>query len=66
MKVLLDSNVPHDLRGRLSHHDTFTAKYMGWSALKNGDLLKAAEEAGFEVLVTGDKTLPYEQNLAHC
>lgn len=38
---------------------------MGWSALKNGELLKAYEEDGFEVLVTGDKTLPYEQHLAH-
>jgi hypothetical protein len=37
---------------------------MGWSALKNGELLKACEDNGFEVLVTADKTLPYEQNLS--
>jgi len=55
VKVLLDSNVPRDLRAHLSHHETFTAK--------NGVLLKACEDAGFDVLVTGDKTLQYEQNL---
>jgi hypothetical protein len=65
VKVLLDSNVPHDLRAHLSHHDTFTAAYMGWSALKNGELLKACEGADFDVLITGDKTLPHEQNLAN-
>jgi hypothetical protein len=63
VKVLLDSNVPHDLRAHLSHHESFTAAYMGWSALKNGELLNACEGAGFDVLVTGDKTLPHEQNL---
>jgi hypothetical protein len=45
-------------------HETFTAKYLEWSALKNGELLKACEDAGFDVLVTGDKTLPYEQNMS--
>ncbi len=36
----------------------------GWDRLKNGELLKAAEAAGFEVLVTGDRSIRYQQNLA--
>ena len=36
---------------------------MGWHELENGDLLKAAEQGGFEVMVTGDKNLSYQQNL---
>ena len=38
---------------------------MGWGGVKNGKLLEAAERAGFDVLITGDKTLEYEQNLSH-
>ena len=63
MKVLLDENLPHRLRNRLGSHEAFTVSYMGWAGLKNGELLKVAEEAGFEVFVTGDQTLSYEQNL---
>ena len=64
MKVLLDANAPHDLRSFLRHHETFTAAYLGWADLKNGDLLRAAEGGGFDVLVTGDKTLHLEQSLS--
>jgi len=63
LKVLLDANAPHDLRPFLRHHDTFTAAYMGWADLTNGALLRVAEDGGFDVLVTGDKTLHHEQNL---
>lgn len=63
MKVLLDENLPHRLRHRLGSHEAFTVSYMGWAGLKNGELLKVAEEAGFAVFVTGDQTLSYEQNL---
>lgn len=64
MKVLLDENLPHSLRESLQQHETVTAAYAGFAGLKNGHLLRAAEAAGFEVLVTGDKTLHHEQNLA--
>lgn len=66
MKVLLDHNLPHKLRSELvtlSQHDIATASYMGWRALRNGELLRAAEHNGFDVFVTGDQTLVYEQNL---
>jgi hypothetical protein len=63
LKVLLDENLNHRLRHALSPHDVFTASYKGWDGLKNGSLLRAAEDDGFDVLVTGDQTLHHEQNL---
>ena len=63
MKVLLDQNLDHRLRKPLGSHEVFTASYKGWEALKNGKLLDAANEEGFDVLVTGDQSLSYEQNL---
>lgn len=63
MKVLLDENVPHKLRKSLAHHDVVTVLYMGWSGLKNGNLLRAAEDAGIDVFVTGDKAMSYQQNI---
>ena len=63
MKVLLDENLDHALRPLLGQHEIVTAAYMGWAGLKNGELLRAAESCGIEVLVTGDQTLCYEQNL---
>jgi hypothetical protein len=45
-------------------HDVSTAYECGWSTLKNGELLAAAETQGFDVLVTTDKNLRYQQNLA--
>ena len=63
MRVLFDNNVPAPLRQRLTGHMVDTAKEMGWHELKNGALLMAAEQHGFEVMVTGDKNLSYQQNL---
>ena len=63
MKVLLDENLDHRLRKNLGSHEVFTASYMGWDGFKNGKLLQAAEDDGFDVLVTGDQTLYYEQGL---
>ena len=63
MKVLLDENLPHRLRSRLAQHEVFTVGYLGWNGLKNGALLAAAEADGFEVFVTGDRNLSYQQNL---
>ena len=64
MKVLLDENLDQPLRNHLRPHEVFTVRYLGWSGLKNGKLLQAAEDDGFEVFVTGDQTLCYEQNLS--
>jgi len=64
VKVLLDENLDHALRTLLGRHDVDPAAYMGWSGLNNGELLRAADENGIDVLLTGDQTLNHEQNLA--
>ena len=67
MRVLLDHNLPHKLRtslGKLCEHEIVTASFMRWGHLKNGELLRAAEEAGVAVFVSGDRTLVHEQNLS--
>lgn len=63
MRCLFDENIPHKLRRELAEFNPVTVQYAGFSGLKNGELLTAAEAAGFNVLITGDKTLEYEQNL---
>lgn len=63
MKLLLDENLPHDLRHELIGHDVFTARFMKYNGLVNGVLLARAAADGFEVLVTKDTTLQYEQDL---
>lgn len=63
MKVLLDENLPQRLRHGLMGHEAITVGYLGWDGLKNGDLLRAAESDGFQVVVTGDQKLRYQQNL---
>lgn len=64
MKVLFDNNVPAPLRYRIPAHQVDTAREKGWQELKNGDLLHEAERAGYDVLLTGDKNMAYQQNLA--
>jgi hypothetical protein len=63
MLVLLDQGTPVPIRAFLRAHTVQTASQRGWDTLKNGELLKAAEDAGFEVLVTPDKNIRYQQNL---
>lgn len=64
MRVLFDQGTPVPLRDHLSRHSVRTAFELGWSALKNGELLARAEAEGFEALVTTDRNLKYQQNLA--
>lgn len=52
------------IRPYLERHTVRTAAQQGWDKLTNGDLLTAAEEAGFEILPTTDKNIRYQQNLA--
>lgn len=63
-RVLLDHCVPEPVRDALANCEVFTAEAMGWSRLSNGDLLRAVEAAGFNVFVTADKNLRYQQNLS--
>ena len=64
MKVLLDENLPHELRLLLMPmHEVFTVSFLGWSALENGDLLSQAASDGFDALVTKDQGIEHQQNL---
>jgi hypothetical protein len=63
VRVLFDQGTPAPLRRLLPGHEVSTAYERGWSTLKNGELLAAAESEGFEVLVTTDGNLKYQQNL---
>jgi predicted nuclease of predicted toxin-antitoxin system len=63
MKILLDQGTPAPLSERLTGHDVKTAYQLHWSKLTNGDLLAAAERSGYNVLVTTDQNLKYQQNL---
>jgi hypothetical protein len=64
MKILLDHCVPRRLGAALGSHEVGTAAGMGWSALRNGALLRAAAQHGFDALLTVDRNLKHEQNLA--
>jgi hypothetical protein len=64
MLILFDQATPVPIRAYLVEHTVRTAWQQGWSTLRNGDLLLAAEEAGFEVLLTTDKNIRYQQNLS--
>jgi hypothetical protein len=64
MRVLFDQATPVPIRAYLEGHDVRTAAQQGWDTLKNGELLGAAEADGFDVLLTTDKNMPYQQNLA--
>jgi hypothetical protein len=63
VQILFDHGTPAPLRHALVGHEITTAYERGWSALKNGELIAAAEASKFEVLVTTDKNLRYQQNL---
>lgn len=64
MRVLFDQGTPVPLRLVIGTHEVATAFERGWATLKNGELLQAAEDAGFEVMVTTDTNLKYQQNLS--
>ena len=63
MKILLDECVTKKLKAYLSEFDVFTVTQLGWSGTKNGKLMTLCVENGFNVLVTIDKNLVYQQNM---
>ena len=64
MRVLLDHNVPRRLRDHLPGHDVRTTRQERWDRLRNGSLLAAAAADGFDLFLSLDKKLEYEQNLS--
>jgi predicted nuclease of predicted toxin-antitoxin system len=64
VKVLFDQGTPVPLRRALPGHDVVTAYELGWSTLTNGDLLVAADAAGFAAIVTTDQDIRHQQSVA--
>jgi predicted nuclease of predicted toxin-antitoxin system len=62
MKLLLDENLPKKLKNDLSQHEVYTVRDMGWNSKKNGELLKLMLSKHFDVLLTFDKNLQFQQN----
>ncbi len=63
MKILLDECVTKHLKPHLTDHEVLTVREMQWSGIKNGKLMILCEEHGFDILLTIDKNLQYQQNL---
>jgi len=63
MLILFDHGTPAPLESFLTDHTIKKAQDLGWDTLSNGELLKAAEKASFEVFLTTDKNIRYQQNL---
>ena len=66
MRILPDENLPHKLRLLLGGHEVRTTAYQGWAGLANGALLKAAEDAAFDAILTADQGIRYQQNRKNC
>ena len=62
--MLCDESVPHDVAAAVVGHEVGTVQGLGWAGAKNGVLLRAAREAGYEVLVTADRNMEYQQNIS--
>ena len=63
MKILIDESLPRYVFQILQDYNAYTVQYMGWSGIKNGVLLNLAIEQQFDVFLTADKNLRYQQNL---
>jgi hypothetical protein len=63
MLILFDNGTPAPLRHALKNHQVVEAIERGWDKLANGELIAAAEAAGFDLLLTTDKNLRYQQNI---
>ena len=63
MKILVDENTDEELPEFMPSHDVYHVKTMGWQGTKNGELLVKAQEAGFELFITADKNMPYQQSM---
>lgn len=63
MRVLLDEQLPRQLARELTGHEVRTVRQQNWTGLKNGELLRRAADDHFDVLVTADQNLEFQQNL---
>ena len=65
MKILFDANTPAPLARFLRGHHVLRSDELGWQGLENGALLNASEEAEFDLLITCDQNVPYQQNFTN-
>ena len=63
MRILLDNNVNQRFAVLVEGHEVVHARQLGWGELLNGNLISAAEDASFDVMITADKQMQYQQNL---
>ena len=63
MRVLVDQCLPRHLAAELARHDATTVRAQRWLGLRNGVLLRAAVDAGFEVFITNDSSIEFQQNV---
>jgi hypothetical protein len=63
MKILFDNGTPKPIARRLSGHEVTYARKIGWHEMGNGELIRRAEEPGYDVLLSTDKNIRYQQNL---
>jgi hypothetical protein len=63
VKILFDVNTPYPLARYCAGHEISRASEMGWAAISNGELVRVAEQAGFDALVSCDQNLRYQQNI---
>lgn len=63
MRILFDHGTPSGIAAALTGHDVTEARERGWDRISNGALLTLAEDAGFDLLLTTDKRIRYQQNL---
>ena len=63
MRILFDNGTPRGLARYFVGHTVEEARAHGWEELANGELIEAAEQAGFDLMVTTDKNIRYQQNL---
>ena len=64
MRILFDHDTPRTLRRYLVEHTVHTANERGWAELRNGNLLDNAERDGYEIVITADQSMRYQQNMA--
>ncbi len=62
-RIILDENIPHALRSSLAAHSVTTVQKEGWGGIKNGELMRLID-GRFDVFITSDKNLRYQQNLS--
>jgi hypothetical protein len=63
LKILFDNGTPRPIAKVLVGHEVSFARRIGWHELENGDLIKNAEDAGYDLILSTDKNIRYQQNL---